>query len=368
VVDAPHIELRLFTPPGGDPTLAEVAFPGDTPPAAAREYLLRELGEVTCEPHLRAGAWEDGPGGPVLRFAPADPAATFADLGSGAREELLGLETRAVHFPADWALDRAKAWAGDHIGRRAGGRLATLARPHRACPGLARWLNRAFDTRFACSPHGDDGPRVEFLAVPDSEPRRRYAREHGRPNRVGGAGYELDLADARQRATLPPELADLPPTGFVNLPEAHALIRYIEPLAGPGLAVTSPFPSQVAVLRKLVGRSPRLAQVTILEATDVAGVECDMLAVSLTRSHVARAVPFGDGPHVLAALLGRARKRVLFAGDPGTLARRLQWEGPVDHLDAAAAARERAWVAALADCPRVAGPRPRPAASESVRA
>jgi hypothetical protein len=289
-------------------------------------------------------------------------------LGSGIREELAGLETRAIHFPADWPLDRAKAWAHEHVGRRAGTRLATLSRPHRACPGLAHWLNKAFDVGFACGPHGDPGPHIEFLAVPDSDPRRRHAHGHGRPNRVGGAGYELDLADPRQRATLPPDLADLPATGFVNLPEAHALVRYIEPLAGPGLAVTSPFPSQVAVLRKLVARSPRLAQVPVLDATDAAGHECDLLAVSLTRSHVARAVPFGDGPHVLAGLLGRARKRVLFAGDPGTLARRLQWEGPVDHLDGTAAARERAWVAALADCPRVTGPRPRLAPPESLRA
>jgi hypothetical protein len=368
VADAPHIELRLFTPPDGDPTLAEVAFPGDTPPAIAREYLVRELGEVTCESHTRVGAWEQSSAGPVLRFAPADPAAAFADLGSGIREELVGLETRALRFPADWPPDRARAWASDHVGRRAGGRLATLARPYRACPGLARWLNRAFDTGFACGTHGDEGPHVEFLAVPDSDLRRRHGHSHGRPGRVGGAGYELDLADPRQRATLPPDLADLPAAGLVNLPEAHALVRYIEPLAGAGLAVTSPFPAQVAVLRKLLARSPRLAQVPVLEATDAAGHECNLLAISLTRSHVARAVPFGDGPHLLAGLLGRARKRVLFAGDPGTLARRLQWEGPVDHLDAAAAARERAWVAALADCPRVTGPRSRPVPPNNVRA
>ena len=60
---------------------------------------------------------------------------------------------------------------------------------------------------------------------------------------------------------------------------------------------------------------------------------------------------------VLAKLVGLARRKILFAGDPGTLARRLQWEGPVDHLDAVEAARERAWVAALANCPRVTPPR-----------
>jgi hypothetical protein len=367
VVDAPDIELRLFTPPGGDPTLAEVAFPAITAPAAAREYLHRELGEVTCEPRTRSGTWELTPAGPVLRFAPADPA-TFAEIGPGIREEVAGLETRAVHFSADWTLERAKAWAAEHVGSRAGGRVATLARPYRACPGLARWLNQAFAAGFAIAPAAEDVAHVEFLAVPDHEPRRRHHGPGRPPGRVGGAGYEIDLADPRQRANLPPDLADLPASGFVNLTEAQALVRYLEPLAGPGVALTSPFPAQVAVLRRLLGKSPRLAHVPVLDAADAARHECDLMAVSLTRSHVARAVPFGDGPGVLAGLLGRARRKVLFAGDPGTLARRLQWEGPVDHLDAAEAARERAWVAALADCPRVsAHHRPRHAPAESTR-
>jgi hypothetical protein len=367
VVDAPDIELRLFTPPGGDPTLAEVAFPAATAPAAAREYLVRELGEVTCEPRARSAAWEESPTGPVLRFGPADPAATFAAIGPGIREELAGLETRAVHFDTDWTTDRAKEWAAEHVGTRAGGRLATLTRPYRACPGLARWLNQAFAAGFAIVPTGDEVAHVEFLAVPDHEPRRRHHGPSRPPGRVGGAGYEIDLADPRQRAALPPDLADLPTNGFVNLPEAQALVRYLEALAGPGVAVTSPFPAQVAVLRRLVARSPRLAKVPVLDAADAARHECDLMAVSLTRSHVARAVPFGDGPGVLAGLLGRARKKILFAGDPGTLARRLQWEGPVDHLDATEAARERAWVAALADCPRVSPHRPRHAPADGAR-
>lgn len=364
VVDAPDIELRLFTPPAGDPVLAEVAFPAGTAPAAAREYLFREMDEVTCDPRTRTGHWEPTPAGPVVRFGPADPAATFATIGAGVREELAGLETRAVHFPADWSPDRAREWVGEHLGRRAGGRLTSLTRPHRACPGLAHWLNRAFHLGFVLTAVTDEPPHVEFLAVPDADPRRRH---HHRSGRVGGAGYEIDLADARQRATLPDDLAHLPATGFVNLPEAQALIRYLESFAGPGVAVTSPFPAQVALLGRLLSRSPRLAQVPVLDAADAAGHECDLLAVSLTRSHVARAVHFGDGPDVLAGLLGRARRKVLFAGDPGTLARRLQWEGPVDHLDPADAARERSWVAALADCPRVNGPRHRPAPPESVR-
>ena len=84
-----------------------MAFPGDTPPAAAREYLVRELGEVTCEPRSRRRPWEETAAGPVLRFGPPDTAPAFAEIGPGVREELAGLQTRAVHFPADWPLDRA---------------------------------------------------------------------------------------------------------------------------------------------------------------------------------------------------------------------------------------------------------------------
>jgi hypothetical protein len=365
VADAPDIELRLFTPPGSDPALAEVAFPERFTPAAAREYLVRELGEVTCQPRARTGTWLTTPDGPVVRFGPFEPTAVVAAIGPGIREELVGLETRAVHFSAEWSIERAKEWAAEHVGRRDTGRLSSLHRPFRACPGLARWLNRAFAAGFAVAPAGDEGPHVEFLAVPDTDLRRR---EHGRPGRVGGAGYEVNLADSRQRGTLPPDLGDLPAAGFVNVPEAQALVRYLEPLAGRGLAVTSPFPAQVAVLRRLLARSARLAAVLVLDPAAVGEDECDLLAVSLTRSHVARAVAFGEHPAVLAGLLARARKKVLFAGDPGTLARRLQWEGPVDHLDAAEAARERAWVAALADCPRVATPHRRPGANDGARA
>ena len=304
VADAPDIELRLFTPPGGDPTLAEVVFPATTTPAAAREYLFRELGEMTCEPRSRSAAWEESPDGPVLRFGPVDPSIAFAEIGPGIREELAGLETRAIRFAVDWTLERAKAWAAENVGRRVGGRVAMLDRPYRACPGLACWLNCAFDTGFAIVPPGEMTGHVEFLAVPDTDNRRRRDPAPGRHTRVGGAGYEIDLADPRQRAALPSDMIDLPASGFVNLPEAQALVRYLEPFANQGVAISSPFPAQIAVLRRLLARSPRLAHVPVLDSAEAARHECDLMAVSLTRSHVARAVPFGDGPAVLAGLLG----------------------------------------------------------------
>jgi hypothetical protein len=366
VADSPEIELRLYTPPDGEPTLAEVAFPSTTSPNAAREFLLRELGEVTCQPHARTARWRATDAGPVLQFASPTSPTAFAEIGTGVREELAGLDTVAILFDSAWSMEQARAWADEHLGHRDPGRSVTLARPYRACPGLALWLNRAFSAGFTI-PQAEPGRHVEFLAVPDVDHRRRQ-ESNGRPSRVGGAGYEIDLGDPRHRAAIPAGFIDLPTRGFINLQEAQALARFLEASAPANTAVTSPFPEQVETLRRVFSRSSRLAGIRILEPGEAVGHECDMLAVSLTRSHVSRAVTFGESPGVLASLLTCARKKVLFAGDPGTLSRRLQWEGPVDHLDAADAARERNWVAALSDCPRVNAPRPRPTHGESVRA
>ncbi len=364
VADAPDIELRLFNPPDGTPTLAEVVFPDRIEAAAAREYVFRELGEVTCQPRTRSANWETTPTGIVARFGPANPESKLAPVGPGVHEELSDLETRAIHFGPEWSLEQAREWTAENVARRDPGRLSTLCKSYRTCPGLSHWLNRAFDTGFTLVPITDQTPHVEFLAVPDLDPRRRREPQ-GRPTRTGGAGYEIDLGDPRQRAALPADLQDLPNSGFVNVPEAQALIRYLEAHPTAGLAITSPFPTQVAVLRNLVGRSARLSRIPVLDSAEAARHECDLLAVSLTRSHVARAVTYGETPAILAGLLCRARKKLLLAGDPGTLARRLQWEGPVDHLDATEAARERDWVAALADCPRVTHPRQRQFAENS---
>ena len=60
-----------------------------------------------------------------------------------------------------------------------------------------------------------------------------------------------------------------------------------------------------------------------------------------------RAVAFGDDPQLLSLALTRARQRVMVFGDAGTLIRRSQWEGPLDHLDEGTAARERELIAQL---------------------
>jgi hypothetical protein len=77
------------------------------------------------------------------------------------------------------------------------------------------------------------------------------------------------------------------------------------------------------------------------------GRECQVVLVSLTRSHTHRAVSFAPTLRSLALGLTRARAQLILFGDPGTLLRRSQWEGALDQLDAAAAAAERAIITRL---------------------
>jgi hypothetical protein len=180
----------------------------------------------------------------------------------------------------------------------------------------------------------------------------------------GGAGLELDLAGARHVDRLPSELrAQLPNRGFVNYIEAQAIVRKLEALAAdpavpadteagrPVLAVVALYASQAELIRRLIQQSRILRSAGRAIEVDVPGGfrhrESAVVLLSLTRSHSHRAVSFGEGPQALTLALTRARARLILFGDPGTLARRSQWEGPLDHLDEAAAGRERKVVAQL---------------------
>jgi hypothetical protein len=166
-----------------------------------------------------------------------------------------------------------------------------------------------------------------------------------------GAGLELDLAAPRLDGCLPSELrAGLPHQGFVNYLEAQAVVRRLEALVGQdsgrlaGIAVIALYPAQVELIRRLLRQSALLrgtaAPITVDLPAAFQQRECRIVLVSLTRSHAHRAVSFGESPRALTMALTRACTRLILVGDPGTCLRRSQWQGPVDHLDEAAAARE----------------------------
>jgi hypothetical protein len=148
--------------------------------------------------------------------------------------------------------------------------------------------------------------------------------------------------------------------GLVNYLEAAAVVRALEKLVGPAPAGAAPlpavvalYPAQAELIRLLIDRSPALTAAAPALRVGVPSAfreeEFDTVLVSLTRSHGHRAVTFGEGPALLGLALTRARRRLVLFGDVGTLARRGQWAGPVDHLDESAASRERDVVVRLLD-------------------
>jgi len=323
-----------------------------------------------------------------------------------APDEPVPFETLGFQFDrsAGWTRPRAEEWAEKHLGLRDLGRSIVLEQAHRMHGRLAGVLADVLAQTArprACreqNPMGNGVPGswggwsvplelVPVPAVPAGESRRRGPDGRGRGPR-GGAGFELDLSDGAHSEHLPgPLRAVLPRRGLVNYFEAQAVVQALETLAAdtafradaaawqarlpgtdPALAVTALYPAQVLLLQHLLGQSPALAQIGLVRTgegryrlpagealltlwVDVPEAlrqrDCLALLLGLTRSHTHRAVTLGDDPSWLPLALTRASGRLVLFGDVGTLARRTQWSGPLDHLDEAAAARERELVAHL---------------------
>jgi hypothetical protein len=210
----------------------------------------------------------------------------------------------------------------------------------------------------------------------------------------GGAGLEVDLADVaapeqrggavRRTDLLPGDLRPLlPARGLVNYLEAQAIVSALEGLVSdpafqeasatwqqcqaavchaaagscepaataPSIAVLCLFPAQAELLGLLVRRSARLSASSVPIEVGLPGRlaqrDCLVALVGLTRSHTHRAVPFSDTPETLVLALTRAVSRLVLFGDPGTLVRRSQWHGALDHLDETSGSLEQGLIARL---------------------
>jgi hypothetical protein len=410
VADCPEIDLRILVLPRMQPLLAEVVFPASMSIQEAKEYIYRELQELPVQAAGHSLRWIEGPEQLVLHIADSGLAnGTSVTLESGIRElvsrrtvvsngaagEGTPWQTFRVEFDrqAGWQRAQAEEWVHRHLGVRDLGRTLRLDVPRRMQPPVAAFLSGLlFESKEGYQLPADwrrglaPGRRaVEFVAVPapSASPASRRPHETGTgkpengrrtagpaqrgPTPKGGAGLEVDLAAGRHSDRLPTELrAGLPSRGFVNYLEAQAVVRKLEALMtdpevralcsashphGPAIAVLALYQGQAELIRRLVRQSPLLCawgtavEVTVPEA--LRQREAAIVLLSLTRSHVHRAVSFGEEPQALILGLTRARSRLLVFGDQGTLCRRGQWEGPVDHLDVEAAARERKLVAHL---------------------
>jgi hypothetical protein len=306
-----------------------------------------------------------------------------------------GWQTCCLEFDrcAGWERGRAEEWVQRKLGLVDLGRTAVLNKPYRMRSDLALFLSHLlYEGQYYAAPDGHhngtpaetpahpalSGPAVEFIAVP-SDPgvssRRLHCHEGPRVHRGGGrstsstaarepqVGLELNLEDPEQRETLRKDLRDgLPTTGYVNLAEAQAIAHALETLANdeafrsfarrsglegrrPTVGVVALYSAQVELIRRLIEQIPTLfvmeADIIVEAPEAIRDRECLITLVSLTRSHGQRAASVGYGPHRLAWALTRSTTKLLIFGDPATLQRRCQWEGPVGLLDAAASDRER---------------------------
>jgi hypothetical protein len=416
VADFPAIELRILTVPGSQPALAEIVFPPSFSIDRAKEYIFQELEELAVQASGSSLRWQDEEDRLVLRLADRDlvhgPAihlvpgirevlGATASETNGSQDPAAGWQTCCLEFDraAGWNRPRAAEWVREHLGLRDPGRTVRLDVCYRMETKLAAFV---WNFLAVSGPNGD-GPSsssmlqgaesdgwsaaVEFVPVPtlrEASARGKAGAAQrglaaGPPGsrvlvlpRKGGTGLEVDLADPRHRERLPTDLRPgLPTHGFVNYPEAQAVVQTLvsleremglRELGGkrrqsgqqPAIAVVALYLPQAELIRRLMHREPVLValghEVQVGVPSTFRHREAGVVLLSLTRSHTHRAVTFGEGPQMLALAMTRARSKLIVFGDPGTLVRRSQWDGPLDHLDEDAAARERQLISRLVHC------------------
>jgi len=400
VADSPDIELRILRQAASQSTLAEIIFPPSMAIEDAKQYVYRELQELSVRPTYHSLRWVEKADRLVLRLSGGECAHDISvALDHGVRERLgnwseategcgaahMSWQTCCLEFDlaAGWHRRRAEEWLQQHSGLRDLGRTVRLDVLHRMNSNLAVFLNGCWSEpreETNAEPSADsfsqaNGSRsvVQFVSVPSlnvgengRDRNGKHSKRHGpaAPNsalwpRKGGAGLELDLTDPRNRERLPVEVRfRLPNYGFVNYLEAQALVRELAAMASgltagptrPRVAVLALYVAQAELIRHLIQESVPAATELDLEI----GVpmsfrqrEADVILLSLTRSHTHRPVAYGDSPRTLMLALTRARSRLIILGDPGTLMRRSQWEGPLEHLNEEAARQEQSLIARL---------------------
>lgn len=368
VADNPQVELRIHTPDQGEPRLSGVAFAPSMTPAQAHRFLYSELGEVMAFPPSRVVNWSEGEASIHVRFGDL-PILEEVSLDEGVRQQLNGYYTIGFVFdPTVWTRDRASEWLGERLASHSPGKAIRLEIPSRIDPPYAQWLNDLFRIGYRVSGKDATTPVVRFVKVPE-KPAIRELPNHPsgdrRPvaPRLSGAGLEIDLADTRRRSELPPDwLSALPNQGLVNRAEAEALIQLLPSVRREypdrSIAVSSLYPAQLTLLRYLLRKMGFEAEVQVIDPYRLDPEGCDVLLLSLTRSHVSRAVTFGDHPRTIQQLLTHVRTSLYLLGDMGTISRRASWEGACDQLDEEAGSRERDWVNMLLRYLNGKGPHP----------
>lgn len=359
--DFPDIELRILNLPRTLPVLAEVTFPESMPLYRAKEFIFQELQELPVEAAGRNLVWCENEHELCLCFHHAETEGDRAALAPGAVEcgpTMGNWRTGKLCFDQreGWTKERAAVWVEQNLHLRSRERTTLLQVPYRMEAALAAHLGELLPWGKDLLPARMGTPEttvcpVEFVAIPllRNEPgeTRKKPAGAGQLWPRDGAGLELDLALPRNGDRLPIECRiHLPDRGFVNYLEAQAVVRRLEEIAGANfsgsLVVLALYEAQVKLIRRLLQQSETLQQVKIDIGLPGAfrQQEFDVVLISLTRSHSHRPVCYGEEAAQLALALTRARSRLILFGDPGSLVKRSQWQGALDHLDSAGAARE----------------------------
>lgn len=360
LVDAADIELGILHRPSTRPCLAQVIFPPQHQFAEAFTFMVREVQEFPLEPLGRTGWWSEDAERVCWRLGStqAEGAAWLAidaGLRLGIAACALGQESTkiaCIEFDKGLGWDRAKAedWLQRH--RRGGDseRTVFLQTPYRFGGGLSAVVRTVVRPGHWLPGPAQGTTGLEFIAVP-AHAKPDWPRE--------GAGLELDLSASRQGDRLPAGLRPgLPAQGIVNYLEAQALIRRVETWmhretvgAGVRVGLLALYASQVELLRRLVEQSEilrsRAFAMEVALPSRLHQWECDVAFLSLTRSHAHRCVAFGEDARELPLALTRARTRLYIFGDPGSLCKRANWHGPLDHLDADSSHQEQVRLARL---------------------
>ena len=362
LADAADIELRILHRPRTRPCLAQVIFPPGRAFADAFPFMMREVQEFPLEPLGRTGWWSEDDQAWRWRLGSTTPVEAWIQLDEGVRLGAVDCDTTRVsliEFDKSAGFDRAKAEAWLHRHRRTHDheRTAFLQTPYRFQPALSNLVQAIVHVGDWLTPVRPIAPNqaagFEFVAAP-ALCKADWPRD--------GAGLELDLSASRHADRLPTGLKHgLPPRGFVNYLEAQALIRRLETWlqkeaadSTARVAVLGLYEGQVMLLRRLIEQSEILRSrpfpLEVALPSRMHQRECDLVFLSLTRSHAHRCVAFGDDPCELPLGLTRARSRLLVFGDLGTLCKRAQWQGPLEHLDAHTSHQERLLVSRLLAC------------------
>jgi hypothetical protein len=361
LADAPDIELGILHRPSTRPCLAQVTFGPNCAFADAFAFMVREVQEFPLQPLGRTGWWREDDRRVCRQLGPANGRVhAWLDIEAGLRLGAIaddgGDATRIASIEFDkaagWDRAKADAWLARHRPIRDHERTVYLQIPHRYQQPLAKivsgvvrcgeWLPAPVPTEASSA------PALEFIAVPTGEKRE-------------GAGLELDLSAARSADKLPTGLRHgLPTRGYVNYLEAQTLIRRLEAWSQKEaadtcrVAVLALYEGQAVLLRRLVEQSEilrgRRHPLEIAVPSRLHQRECDVVFLSLTRSHSQRASKFGEDERELPTALTRARSRLFVFGDAGAICKRLASPGALDHHDAHAAQQEHAHLARLLAC------------------